>query len=146
MQLNAKLWSQAKKPEKVVSSIEAQRGTIILLFLFSLYNSDFQYDSVTSDDPDNWGNLLCHGVENIHLILNMKVWFVVENYDQNKVYFKCFIVWKTRNETNTFFVMGGEMEVVEDCRDLGFPLENRLDLWCETKVVDLWEMSKLYFL
>ncbi|XP_041950480.1 uncharacterized protein LOC121711184 [Alosa sapidissima] len=141
--------------EKVVSSTGAPQGTVLSPFLFTLYTSDFQYNSATrhlqkySDDSAVVGcvkdgedteyrelvNSFVAWCGNNHLLLN------VAKTKEMVVDFR-----RARTKLNTVSIMGDEVEVVENYTYLGVHLDNKLDWKCNTEAVYRKEQSRLYFL
>ena len=141
--------------EMEVSSIGAPQGTVLSPFLFTLYTSDFQYNSESchlqkySDDSAVVGcisngqeaeykELICQFVKwcsNNHLVLNTsKTKEMIVDFRRSK------------NQHSSVSILGKEVEIVEEYKYLGVQLDNRLEWKCNTEYIYKKGQSRLYFL
>ena len=141
--------------DMVVSSTGAPQGTVLSPFLFTLYTSDFQYNSESchlqkySDDSAVVG-CISDGQEaeyreligqfvkwcsNNHLILNTnKTKEMIVDFRRNKI------------KQSSVVILGEEVEVVEEYKYLGVQLDNRLEWKVNTEYIYKKGQSRLYFL
>ncbi|KAK0134631.1 RNA-directed DNA polymerase from mobile element jockey [Merluccius polli] len=140
----------------VVSDTGAPQGTVLSPFLFTLYTTDFQYNSGSchlqkfSDDSAVVGCIrggeegeyrtlvddFVEWSEQIHLRLNVnKTRDMVIDFGRKK-----------RMPPQPLRIKGEVAEEVEDCKYLGVVIGNRLDWKSNTEAVYKKGMSRLYFL
>merc|ERR1712035_43413 len=141
--------------DMVVSSTGAPQGTVLSPFLFTLYTSDFQYNSESchlqkySDDSAIVG-CISDGQEaeyreligqfvkwcsNNHLILNInKTKEMIVDFRRNKI------------TQSSVVILGEEVQGVEEYKYLGVQLDNRLEWKVNTEYIYKKGQSRLYFL
>ena len=138
----------------LVSSTGAPQGTVLSPFLFTLYTSDFQYNSESchlqkySDDSAAVG-CISDGQEAEYreLVSQFVKWCSKNHLILNTSKTKEMIVDFRRHKIkqSTVYILGEEVEVVEEYKYLGVQLDNRLDWKCNSESIYKKGQSRLYF-
>ncbi|KAI4874405.1 hypothetical protein NFI96_007552 [Prochilodus magdalenae] len=130
--------------ETVVSSTGAPQGTVLSPFLFTLYTSDFKYNSESCHMPkfsDDTAIVACvsggQEAEYKNLVEDFVAWCHKNNLLLNTS--------KTK-EIQPGFIEGVEVDMVKTYRYLGLHLDERLDWSANTDILYRKGQSRLYFL
>ncbi|KAI4872034.1 hypothetical protein NFI96_006517 [Prochilodus magdalenae] len=141
--------------ETVVSSTGAPQGTVLSSFLFTLYTSDFRYNSETchmQKFSDDTAIVACvrggQEVEYRNLVEDFVAWCHRYNLLLNTSKTKEMVVdfRRVRPLTQPVFIEGVEVEMVRTYRYLGLHLDERLDWSANTDILYRKGRSRLYFL
>ncbi|KAI4890783.1 hypothetical protein NFI96_007798 [Prochilodus magdalenae] len=141
--------------ETVVSSTGAPQGTVLSPFLFTLYTSDFRYNSETchmQKFSDDTAIVACvrggQEAEYRNLVEDFVAWCHRNNLLLNTSKTKEMVVdfRRARPLTQPVFIEGVEVEMVRTYRYLGLHLDERLDWTANTDILYRKGQSRLYFL
>ncbi|KAI4873665.1 hypothetical protein NFI96_032777, partial [Prochilodus magdalenae] len=141
--------------ETVVSSTGAPQGTVLFPLLFTLYTSDFRYNSETGHMQkfsDDTASVACvrggQEAEYRNLVENFVVWCHRNNLLLNTSKTKEMVVdfRRARPLPQPVFIEGVEVEMVKTYRYLGLHLDERLDWSANTDILYRKGRSRLYFL
>ncbi|KAI4873086.1 hypothetical protein NFI96_003088 [Prochilodus magdalenae] len=141
--------------ETVVSSTGAPQGTVLSPFLFTLYTSDFKYNSETchmQKFSDDTAIVACvrggQEAEYRNLVEDFVAWCHRNNLLLNTSKTKEMVVdfRRARPLTQPVFIEGVEVEMVKTYRYLGLHLDERLDWSANTDILYRKVQSQLYFL
>ncbi len=146
---------QSALSDVVTGSTGAPQGTVLSPFLFTIYTSDFNYNSgkchlqkfsddssvvgcISEDDEEEYrdvvGSFVCWSEEN-HLRLNItKTKELVIDF------------WRNRKPPTPITIQGEEVEIVDSYKYLGVYINNKLDWKNNTDAVYRKSQSRLYFL
>ncbi|KAI4883525.1 hypothetical protein NFI96_005239 [Prochilodus magdalenae] len=130
--------------ETVVSSTGAPQGTVLSPFLFTLYTSDFRYNSETchmQNFSDDTAIVVCVRGGQEAEYRNLVEDFVAWCHRNKLVDFR-----RARPLTQLVFIEGVEVEMVRTYRYLGLHLDERLDWTANTDILYRKGRSRLYFL
>ena len=139
----------------VVSNTGAPQGTVLSPFLFTLYTSDFQFNSESchlqkfSDDTAVVGCVRDGREEEYRAVVSDFVeWSGRNHLLLNVAKTREMVIDFRRNRTATqpLCILGENVTVVEDYKFLGVHLDNRLNWRTNTEAVYKKGMSRLYFL
>ncbi|KAI3355023.1 hypothetical protein L3Q82_017847 [Scortum barcoo] len=139
----------------VVSDTGAPQGTVLSPFLFTLYTTDFQYNSESchlqkfSDDSAVVG-CIREGEEGEYrtLVDNFVEWSEQNHLrlNVNKTREMVIDFRRKKMPSQPLRIRGEVVEEVEDYKYLGVVIDNRLDWKSNTEAVYKKGMSRLYFL
>ncbi|KAI4897529.1 hypothetical protein NFI96_003922 [Prochilodus magdalenae] len=141
--------------ETVVSSTGAPQGTVLSPFLFTLYTSDFRYNSETchmQKFSDDTAIVACvrggQEAEYRNLVEDFVAWCHRNNLLLNTSKTKEMVLGfrRARPLTQPVFIEGVEVEMVRTYRYLGLHLDERLDWSANTDILYRKGQSRLYFL
>ncbi|KAI4894909.1 hypothetical protein NFI96_007437 [Prochilodus magdalenae] len=130
--------------ETVVSSTGAPQGTVLSPFLFTLYTSDFRYNSETchmQKFSDDTAIVACvrggQEAEYRNLVEDFVAWYHRHNLLLNTSKTKEMVVdfRRARPLTQLVFIEGVEVEMVRTYRYLGLHLDGRLD----------WKLLQMFY-
>ncbi|KAI4891324.1 hypothetical protein NFI96_000961 [Prochilodus magdalenae] len=141
--------------DTVISSTGAPQGTVLSPVLFTLYTSDFKYNSELchmqkfSDDTAIVG-CVCNGQEREYrsLVEDFVEWCTTNHLKLNitKTKEMCIDFRRSRPSQQPISIKGVDVEVVRSYRYLGVHLDERLDWSVNTDMVYKKAQSRLYFL
>ncbi|KAI4876145.1 hypothetical protein NFI96_002615 [Prochilodus magdalenae] len=141
--------------DTVISSTGAPQGTVLSPVLFTLYTSDFKYNSELchmqkfSDDTAIVG-CVRNGQEREYrsLVEDFVEWCTTNHLKLNitKTKEMCIDFRRSRPSQQPISIKGGDVEVVRSYRYLGVHLDERLDWSVNTDMVYKKAQSRLYFL
>uniref|UniRef100_A0A3B1JI52 Reverse transcriptase domain-containing protein n=1 Tax=Astyanax mexicanus TaxID=7994 RepID=A0A3B1JI52_ASTMX len=141
--------------ETVVCSTGAPQGTVLSPFLFTLYTSDFQYNSETchmQKFSDDTAIVACirggKEEEYRHLVEDFVAWCNRNNLLLNTSKTKEMVVdfRRARPPTQPVSIVGVDVEMVKTYRYLGLHLDDRLDWSANTDILYRKGQSRLFFL
>ncbi|KAI4881097.1 hypothetical protein NFI96_007135 [Prochilodus magdalenae] len=141
--------------ETVVSSTGAPQGTVLSPFLFTLYTSEFRYNSETCHMQifsHDTAIVACvrggQEAEYRNLVEDFVAWCQRNNLLLNTSKTKEMVVdfRRARPLIQPVFIEGVEVEMVRTYRYLGLHLDERLDWSANTDVLYRKGQSRLYFL
>ncbi|KAI4900206.1 hypothetical protein NFI96_000495 [Prochilodus magdalenae] len=141
--------------DTVISSTGAPQGTVLSPVLFTLYTSDFKYNSELchmqkfSDDTAIVG-CVRNGQEREYrsLVEDFVEWCTTNHLKLNitKTKEMCIDFRRSRPSQQPISIKGVDVEVVRSYRYLGVHLDERLDWSVNTDIVYKKAQSRLYFL
>jgi len=140
----------------VVSDVGAPQGTVLSPFLFTLYTTDFQFNSESchlqkySDDSAVVGCIRGGDDREYRALVDNFVEWTEQNHLRLNVSKTREMVIdfrrKKRTPSQPLLIRGEVVEEVEDYKYLGVVIDNRLDWKSNTEAVYKKGMSRLYFL
>ena len=140
----------------VVSDTGAPQGTVLSPFLFTLYTTDFQYNTGSchlqkfSDDSAVVGCISEGQEEEYRALVDNFVEWTGQNHLQLNISKTREMVMDFRKKRKTaaqpLRILGKDVEAVEDYKYLGVTINHRLDWRSNTEAVYKKGMSRLSFL
>ncbi|XP_049911756.1 uncharacterized protein LOC126397200 [Epinephelus moara] len=141
--------------DTVVSNTGAPQGTVLSPFLFTLYTTDFSYQTESchlqkfSDDSAIVG-CISKGEEAEYraVVNNFVSWCELNHLQLNTTKTKELVVdlRRTRTPVTPVSILGHNVDIVEHYKYLGVFIDNKLDWTKNTEVLYKKGQSRLYFL
>ena len=140
--------------DAVVSNTGAPQGTVLSPFLFTLYTTDFSYQTESchlqkfSDDSAVVGCISKEKAEYRAVVDNFVSWCELNHLQLNTTKTKELVVdlRRTRTPVTPVSILGHNVDIVEHYKYLGVFTDNKLDRTKNTEVLYKKGQSRLYFL
>ena len=140
--------------DAVVSNTGAPQGTVLSPFLFTLYTTDFSYQTESchlqkfSDDSAVVGCISKEKAEYRAVVDNFVSWCELNHLQLNTTKTKELVVdlRRTRTPVTSVSILGHNVDIVEHYKYLGVFTDNKLDRTKNTEVLYKKGQSRLYFL
>ena len=140
--------------DTVVSNTGAPQGTVLSPFLFTLYTTDFSYQTESchlqkfSDDSAVVGCISKEKAEYRAVVDNFVSWCELNHLQLNTTKTKELVVdlRRTRTPVTSVSILGHNVDIVEHYKYLGVFTDNKLDRTKNTEVLYKKGQSRLYFL